>query len=97
MPKTATMWQMIQLPFLKIPKKRDDKQSFNLLKFQTASENFDSDKGNDNNRVSICNWHYNHKDRILNSSLQMQGESTNVLLLHPIFPPLVRTHEQKYV
>ena len=43
----------------------DDKQVFALLKFQTVSENLDSDKGNDSNRVSICIWHYNQKDKFV--------------------------------
>ena len=30
----------------------DDKQVFALLKFQTASENFDSGKGNDSDLIS---------------------------------------------
>ena len=53
---------------LKMPKRNlDDKQRFALLICQTACENFDPGKGNNNNRVSIYIWHYNHQERFVNT------------------------------
>ena len=36
-----------------------------LLKFQTASENFDSGYGHNSNGNSISMWHYNQQDRFV--------------------------------
>ena len=57
----------------------DDKQVFALLNFQTASENFDSGKGNGTNRDSICIWHYNHQDKFV---IQVSSRKEKIKIFH---------------
>ena len=91
----ATMRQMIEIG--ETEASLDVKEWSASLKFQTASENFDSGYGHDGNRNSISMWHYNQQDRFRNESFRKQGGNTNVSALQLIFPIAVRYYEQKYV
>ena len=56
----ATMRQMTEIR--ETEHNLDEKEWSALLKFQTASENFDSGYGHDSNRNSISIWHYNQQE-----------------------------------
>ena len=55
----------------------DKKEWSALLKFQTASETFDSGYGHDTNRSSISMWHYNPRDRLV---MKFSGYKEKILM-----------------
>ena len=69
----ATMRQMKE-----IGETLDKKEWSALLKFQTASGNFDSGYRHDSNRNSICMWHYNQQDKFV---LKVSGYKEKILML----------------
>ena len=75
----------------------DEKEWSALLKFQTASKNFDSGYGYDNNINSISMWHYNQQDRFVMKVSRYKGKRLMFPALQLIFPIVVRYYEQKYV
>ena len=74
MPLT-TMSQMIETG--ETEANLDEKEWSALLKFQTASENFDSRYGHYSNRNSVSMWHYNQQDRFV---MKVSGYKEKILM-----------------
>ena len=75
----ATMRQMIEIR--ETQANVDEKEWSALLKFQTASENFDSGYGHDNSpdnsRNSISMWHCNQQDKFV---MKVSGYKEKILI-----------------
>ena len=73
MPLAAMQMMQMSNCITKIPKRKETRgnggqsqQNWSaLLKFQTASTNFDSAYNHDSNRVFMSIWHYNRQDKLV--------------------------------